>query len=187
MNPRRLRVRQGDTSRRPSTRLGGTLEFMQLLWALHHGLEKRSKRMEATLGVTGQQRFVIRMIGSFPGITAGGLARLLHLHPSTVTGLLKRLERRGMIARRSHAGGDRRLVAFDLSPRGRRLDSRRSGTIESTMTSVLASLPPRRIAAAREVLAALADRFLVWGDGPGNQASPRPPTAQRLFARGRKG
>ena len=140
--------------------------------------------MEATLGVTGQQRLVIRMIGSFGGITAGGLARLLHLHPSTITGLLKRLEARGMIARRSHSGGDRRLVAFFLSARGRRLDSRRAGTIESTMTSVLASLAPRRIAAAREVLAALADRFLAGSDTPGGRASRRPPAARRRSARG---
>ena len=183
---RRLSARNGRAAERPSARLGGTLEFMRLLWALHHGLEKRSKRMEATLGVTGQQRLVVRMIGSFPGVTAGVLARLLHLHPSTVTGLLKRLERRGMIVRRGHAGGDRRVVAFFLSPRGGRLDSRRSGTIESTMSSVLASLPPRRVAAARDVLAALADRFSAGSDRGDDRASRRPLAARRAVTRRRQ-
>ncbi len=135
--------------------------------------------MEATLGVTGQQRLVLRMIGSFPGITAGGLARLLHVDPSTMTGLLKRLERRGMVSRRADAGGDRRVATFFLSPRGGRLDSRRSGTIESTMASVLASLAPRRVAVAREVLAAVADRFLAWSDRPDDPGSHRPPAARR--------
>jgi MarR family transcriptional regulator, organic hydroperoxide resistance regulator len=182
---RRLSAWNGRAAERPSARLGGTLEFMRLLWALHHGLEKRSKRMEATLGVTGQQRLVVRMIGSFPGVTAGGLARLLHLHPSTVTGLLKRLERRGMIVRRGHAGGDRRVLAFFLSPRGERLDSRRSGTIESTMTRVLGSLPPRRVAAARDVLAALAGRFVTRSDRRDEQGSRRPSAAQGPLTRRR--
>ena len=183
MTRRRLPGRSARAGGRASARLGGTLEFMQLLWALHHGLEKRSRRMEATLGVTGQQRLVVRMIGSFPGVTAGGLARLLHLDPSTVTGLLKRLEQRGMIVRRGHAGGDRRVMAFVLSSRGKHLDSRRSGTIESTMTSVLASLPPRRVAAARDVIAALADRFLAWGDRRDEHAARRPLAARRSVAR----
>jgi len=186
MSPHRPGVRQDDPAEPSSARLGETLQFMQVLWALHHGLEMSSKRMETTLGVTGQQRLVIRMIGSFPGITGGALARLLHLHPSTMTGLLKRLERRGMIERRSHTGGDRRLVAFFLSLRGVRLDSRRRGTIESMMTSVLASLPPQRVAAARDVLAALAERFLAWSDRPDEQASRRPLAARSLPTRGRR-
>jgi len=127
---------------------------------------------------------VVRMIGSFPGVTAGELARLLHLHPSTMTGLLQRLERRRMIRRRSHAGGDRRVVAFALSRQGGRLDSRRSGTIESTMASVLASLSPGQVAAARAVLAALADRLLAWSDRPDELEPPRPASSQRRRARG---
>ena len=36
--------------------LDATLDFMRLLWAIEHGLQRSSKRMEATLGVTGPQR-----------------------------------------------------------------------------------------------------------------------------------
>ena len=68
---------------------------MRLLWAVDHGLQRRSKRMAATLGVTGPQRLVIRIVGRFPGISAGRLASILHLHPSTLTGILRRLERGG--------------------------------------------------------------------------------------------
>ena len=51
--------------------LGEVLEFMRLLWALHHGMQSTSKRMEATLGLTGPQRLVLRLVGRFPGIAAG--------------------------------------------------------------------------------------------------------------------
>ena len=51
----------------------------------------RQKRMEQRSGVTGPQRLVLRVVGLFPGISAGALARLLHVHPSTLTGVLHRL------------------------------------------------------------------------------------------------
>jgi DNA-binding MarR family transcriptional regulator len=140
--------------------------------------------MEEALGVTGQQRLVIRMIGRFPGVTAGGLARLLHLHPSTVTGLLKRLERRGMISRQADAR-DRRLAAFRLSPQGRRLDARRSETVESLMSNVLASLPAPRVKAARDVVRALADRFIQWSERNDEETSRRPHAARRSLGRRR--
>ena len=45
-----------------STKLGQTLDFMQRLWALDHSLQAASKRMETTMGVTGPQRLVIRVL-----------------------------------------------------------------------------------------------------------------------------
>jgi DNA-binding MarR family transcriptional regulator len=64
---------------------------MQLLWAVVHELEITSKRMTGEIGVTGPQRLVLRVVGLFPGLSAGELATILHLHPSTLTGVLQRL------------------------------------------------------------------------------------------------
>src|ERR1700761_877276 len=80
--------------------LGEVLEFMRLLWAVDHALQSNSKRMETALGVTGPQRLVIRLVGQRPGISAGELAELLHVHPSTLTGILSRLEQRGAVVRK---------------------------------------------------------------------------------------
>ena len=46
---------------------------------------RRSKSMAATLGITGPQRPIIRIIGRFPSIHAKQLADSLHLHPSSLT------------------------------------------------------------------------------------------------------
>ena len=54
--------------------LGDALAFMQLLWAVAHGLESSSKRMHAELGVTGPQRLVLRIVGHYKRIAAGQLA-----------------------------------------------------------------------------------------------------------------
>src|SRR6185369_8261571 len=63
--------------------LSGTLEFMRLLWAVDHALQSTSKRMEQKFGVTGPQRLVIRIVGQFPRASAGEIARILQIHPST--------------------------------------------------------------------------------------------------------
>jgi DNA-binding MarR family transcriptional regulator len=135
--------------------LGEILEFMRLLWAVDHALQTRSKRMAATLGVTGPQRFVIRIVGRFPGISAGQLAEILHLHPSTLTGILRRLERAGLLTRRRDRRDGRRAM-LGLSAAGRRLETRTGGTIEAVMQAVLAKLPRREVRFTREVLSALA-------------------------------
>lgn len=139
----------------PATRLGVVLEFMRTLWALDHELQRRSRRMAVHQGVTGPQRLTLRIIGRNPGISAGGLAAILHLHPSTLTEILRRLQRRGFV-RRTSDPNDRRRALFDLTVPGRRCDAARSGTVESAVRAALARLSGREIASARAVLARLA-------------------------------
>ena len=133
-------------------RLGRVLEFMRLLWALDHALHSTSKWMEARLGITGPQRLVIRMIGRCPGVSAGALADLLHVHPSTLTGVLRRLTGRGAI-RRTADPRDSRRALFWLTARGQSIDRLRSGTVEAAVTRALARAPARNLAAARTMLA----------------------------------
>jgi MarR family transcriptional regulator, organic hydroperoxide resistance regulator len=136
--------------------LGDVLEFMRLLWAVEHGLQKRSKRMARELGLTGPQRLALRVIGRRPGISAGDLAAQLRLHPSTVTGVLFRLEGRRCIERRPHATDGRRARLF-ATPRGRRFNRRSTGTVESAVKQLLARVGAARLGVARGVLTELAD------------------------------
>jgi DNA-binding MarR family transcriptional regulator len=135
--------------------LGQVLEFMRVLWALDHQLQSASKRMEAGHGITGPQRLVVRIVGRFPGISAGEVSEILHLHPSTLTGILKRLAERGLVERRSDPGDARRAL-LHLTVRGRAVDDQRTGTVEAAVRRALVRLKPRSVHAAREVLEALA-------------------------------
>jgi len=134
--------------------LGPVLEFMKQLWAVDHGLQSVSKRMEARFGITGPQRLVVRIVGRFPGISAGALAEVLHVHPSTLTGVLRRLETRGMLLRRGDPRDARRAL-FGLTARGRKMDTLRTGTVEQAVRRVLVRMPEDAIAAER-ILSALA-------------------------------
>src|SRR2546425_5569316 len=129
--------------------LGAVLDFMRLLWALDHALQSASKRMESNFGMTGPQRLVMRIVGRFPGIAAGRVAQILHVHPSTLTGILKRLEARGLLQRRADPRDARRAL-FILTPRGRKLDTVRTGIVEQAVRRGPAKDPPK-IAAAQGV------------------------------------
>lgn len=138
-------------ARKPAPDLGETLEFLRLLWELDHGLNALSKRMRRELGVTGPQRFAVRIIGRFPGISAGELASMLHLDPSTVTGIVRRLETSKRI-KRVAASSDRRKSVLTLTPRGQALDEARSRTVEAAIRDALSSVSASEVAAARAVL-----------------------------------
>ncbi|MBI3072762.1 MAG: MarR family transcriptional regulator [Deltaproteobacteria bacterium] len=107
--------------------------------------------MATTLGVTGPQRLVIRMIGRFPGITAGQLARLFHVHPGTLTPMLKRLERDGLVQRRADPRDARRSL-LGLTATGRQLHGATAGTIEDLIRAALASVSSVEVKGARAVL-----------------------------------
>jgi MarR family transcriptional regulator, organic hydroperoxide resistance regulator len=137
--------------------LGAVLDFMRLLWAVDHALQSASKRMEAVYGVTGPQRLVVRIVGRFPGIAAGRVAQILHVHPSTLTGILKRLEARGILVRKSDPRDARRAL-FGLTPKGRKLDTLKTGVVEQAVRKALAR-SPTMVAAAQEMLAALSEEL----------------------------
>lgn len=116
--------------------LPDVLQFMQLLWALAHGLSRSSKQMAGRLGVTGPQRLVLRVVGLFPGLSAGELAAVLHVHPSTLTGVLQRLTARGLVAREDDPR-DRRRAVLRLTRRGARANGVRAGTVEAAIERAL--------------------------------------------------
>ncbi len=136
--------------------LGSTLEFLRLLWAINHGLNKTSRRMQSEFGVTGQQRLVIRIVGSYPGVSAGDLARILHIHPSTLTGILQRLAERGLLRRVPHPD-DARRIQLELTKKGTRLTSPGVGVVETAVKRVLSRLDASDVEATRVLLTALAE------------------------------
>lgn len=147
----------------PELPVGEAIELLRLVWAVDHALQRRSKSMAAVLGITGPQRLVIRIIGRFPSIHARQLAEILHLHPSSLTALLKRLERRGLIRRRPDAR-DRRRWLLGLTRQGQQFNRDTPGTIEAAVQRTLRSTAAHNVAGARIVLATFARELDRGGD-----------------------
>src|SRR6478609_5163661 len=79
--------------------LGDALDLMRKLWTLNHELERLSARVQRRFGITAQQRMTLRIVGRFPGITAGRLSAVLCVDAATVSTTLARLESRGLLTR----------------------------------------------------------------------------------------
>lgn len=124
---------------------------MQRLWSLAHGLEVRSKAMARTLGVTGPQRLVIRMVGQSPDASAREIANTLGMHPSTLTGILARLESHKLLVRKIDAL-DRRVARFRLTKAGQQIDRERRGTVEAAVRRALGRADAAVIAHTMELL-----------------------------------
>ncbi|MBS2032618.1 MAG: MarR family transcriptional regulator [Deltaproteobacteria bacterium] len=131
--------------------LGGTLEFMQAIWAFFHALQTRSAAMERSIGLTGPQRLVLRIVGRYPGITARELAETLHIHASTLSGVVSRLANRKLLARLDDPT-DKRRVRLKLTERGRSFDVPRPGTVESAIEAALQRAAPGQVRAARSLI-----------------------------------
>jgi DNA-binding MarR family transcriptional regulator len=134
--------------------LDDVLGFMGTIWAIDHEMERVSKRMESTLGVTIPQRLSLLFIARHPGILASELAERLHLHRGTVTGIIQRLEAAGYVKRTADPADGRR-AGLSLTAAGQRVNERRAGTFEDAVRRVLAATAERDLSVATRVLSLL--------------------------------
>lgn len=139
-------------------RVGRTLQFMQLLLELAHALQTLSKRMDVVIGVTAAQRLAIRLVGRAPGVTAGEVAAAMRIHPSTFTGILRRLLESGALARTADAD-DARRARLTLTAHGRALNDDQRPTVEAAVRRALLRASATEVEHARKLLTYLVEEL----------------------------
>jgi DNA-binding MarR family transcriptional regulator len=138
--------------------LGNTLRFLRRLLGVVHAIDGCSKRMHARFGVTAPQRLLIRIVGRFPGVSPGEVARIMEVDASTITVVLRRLEKRGWIERQEDAS-DRRKALLRLTPSGKRFDELRQGTVEAAVRRAMQRMTPEQLEATRGALRIVAEEL----------------------------
>ncbi len=83
-------------------------------------IDLHSKQLNKSSGLTGPQLLIMQEIARVKGVTASQVARRINLSAATVTNILDRLERRGLI-KRIRSAEDKRRVGLFLSDSGRTL------------------------------------------------------------------
>ncbi|WP_082363455.1 MarR family transcriptional regulator [Chondromyces crocatus] len=76
--------------------------------------------MASSFGLTGPQLTILKLLESFPDLSLSTLSERIHAQNSTVTGIIDRMEREGLV-RRERSRVDRRVVLLRLSEKGARL------------------------------------------------------------------
>lgn len=131
---------------------GADQEILRSLRRIFHAVDRHSRRLARIHGLTEPQAICLNAIQRSDRTTPGLLARAVSLSPPTVTGILDRLERRGLVGRERNAR-DKRQVVIRLTRAGRRLLSSSPPPLQERFTRRLAALPvarQRRIAKALE-------------------------------------
>ena len=83
-------------------------------------IDLHSRQLLESHRLTGPQIATMRAVQKLDGPTTSALARAVHLSQPTVSGILNRLERSGLV-RRERSTGDRRSVVVRLSEAGERV------------------------------------------------------------------
>jgi len=79
-----------------------------------------TKEMAREVGLTGPQLTVIKLLDSFGDLSLSNLSERIRAQNSTVTGIIDRMEREGLV-RRERSASDRRVVYIRLSEKGHKL------------------------------------------------------------------
>lgn len=109
----------------------------------------------ADLGLTASDLNALGNLAGHAGRTVSELGAATGSRPATLTGILDRLEQRGLI-RRAARPGDRRAVVIELTPDGAAAAARVRQSLHRLAEHALTGLPPDALASARTVLHALA-------------------------------
>ncbi len=128
---------------------------MDALRRLVRALRLYSRVCEGRLGLSAAQVFALRALESAGPLSLGGLAAATLTDPSSVSVVVGRLARKGLVARR-RAASDGRRAELSLTPRGRSLLRGVPASPQERVVRALAALPARRRAAlARDLQSVL--------------------------------
>ena len=102
-------------------------------------VDLHSRRLVEEYGLTGPQLAVLREAGRLGHTSISPLARAVHLSQPTVTGILDRLERRGLVERRRNAA-DRRAVNVTVTAEGHKILNRAPSLLQDRFRHELTKL-----------------------------------------------
>ncbi|MBN2022590.1 MAG: MarR family transcriptional regulator [Pirellulales bacterium] len=119
--------------------LGLEEQVIAALRRITRAIDLHSRALLKRYGLTFPQLAAVQAVARLEPVTVGALARHIHLGPATVTGILDRLERRGLVTR-TRGNQDRRSVLVRLSPAGAALAREAPPTLHERFRDELSKL-----------------------------------------------
>jgi DNA-binding MarR family transcriptional regulator len=95
-------------------------QVVAALRRISRAIDLHSRLLLQKNGLTTPQLASLRVVERLQPVSVGRIAKEIHLSPATVTGILGRLETRGLVTR-AMGNHDRRSVLVELTPEGTRL------------------------------------------------------------------
>ena len=130
-------------------------------------IDLQSRRLHERHKLTGPQLATLREAQKHREITVSALARAVHLSQPTVSGILSRLERQGLVARR-RSEGDRRSVVIRVTPGGEAVLAEAPSLLQERFRAELALLEDWE----RHWMLSALERIATMMDAEGLDAAP---------------
>jgi DNA-binding MarR family transcriptional regulator len=115
-----------------------------------------TKALAAQYGLTGPQLTVVKVLESLGEVSLSELAERIHAQNSTVTGIIDRMQREGLVLR-ARSFRDRRVIQIKLTSKGRELARAVPLQPAETLRGALESLSPDESRVLLGILTKLAD------------------------------
>ncbi len=138
----------------------GTADFDTVLEAalfLYTESRRLTKGVASRFGLTGPQLAVIKMLEPVGRLSLSELSERIRARNSTVTGIIDRMEREGLVRRR-RSSEDRRVVHIELTDAGSKLARKIPVEPFQIFRQVLGELSARDAADLKRILMRLAKR-----------------------------
>ena len=103
-----------------------------------------SHKISKQYGLTGPQSGILRSLLKHGPTSSADLSRMLYVTPSNITGVIDRLEKKGLVDR-VRKTGDRRVALIQLTETGKALSTQLPDPIEERFISGLADLEPEHV------------------------------------------
>lgn len=139
-------------------RLGITTALVELSTAIERVFVEEGRRC----GLTQQQTHVLCVLNE-KALGMGEIGRVLDLEKSSVTGMVDRLERRGLVCRRPHPD-DRRASLIELTGEGAAKGSQVHEAVTDRLEALADGVPPEDLPRVLPILRALAAGAGLAGD-----------------------
>jgi DNA-binding MarR family transcriptional regulator len=129
---------------KPVTRTVAISDIMQSLRQIFRAIQDYSQEVSKKFGITGPQLWALKIISADGRLSLGELTKKMYLHPSTVSGVVDRLEKKGYVVR-DRGQKDRRVVTVALTSPGKRLVKKAPNPIQGKMVHGLRKLEARKL------------------------------------------
>ena len=119
-------------------------EIMQSLRRIFKAIQDYSHEVSNKFGITGPQLWALKTISQNGKLSLGELTKKMYLHPSTITGVVDRLEKKGYVSR-DRGQGDRRVINVQLTIHGKKLVKRAPNPVQGKMIYGLRRLKKEKL------------------------------------------
>jgi len=116
------------------------LRVLRALRGITRAVSLYSRKLYTRQRITSPQLVCLLVIAEEQSITASEIARRVHLSPSTMVGILDRLEANGLVVRQRNRR-DRRTVSITLSRAGRAMLRKAPSPLQDGLAAALSALP----------------------------------------------